>query len=189
MRSIASPARIRRRSSRSSRARSRASRPAASCRPCRARVPKPRHGEARSRGASARRDHHRHPARTVAPRPLRRAGRRHARSEDRRGDPRFRNCRQAEGDRRSRARTCCARSCARRSRPRRPRRARAPDPIAELIAPSQRVIAVQRALNDFGYGPLKATGNYGSETDLGDPEVRARPQAAGHRPDLAAAVA
>jgi len=38
------------------------------------------------------------------------------------------------------------------------------DPIAELIAPSQRVIAVQRALNDFGYGPVKATGNYGPET-------------------------
>jgi len=39
-----------------------------------------------------------------------------------------------------------------------------PDPIAELIAPSQRVIAVQRALTDFGYGPVKATGNYGPET-------------------------
>jgi len=40
-----------------------------------------------------------------------------------------------------------------------------PDPIAELIAgPSQRVIALQRALNDFGYGPVKATGNYGPET-------------------------
>jgi peptidoglycan hydrolase-like protein with peptidoglycan-binding domain len=39
-----------------------------------------------------------------------------------------------------------------------------PDPIAELIAPSQRVIAVQRALNDFGYGPVKSTGNYGAET-------------------------
>jgi peptidoglycan hydrolase-like protein with peptidoglycan-binding domain len=38
------------------------------------------------------------------------------------------------------------------------------DPIAELIAPSQRVIAVQRALNDFGYGPVKSTGNYGAET-------------------------
>jgi peptidoglycan hydrolase-like protein with peptidoglycan-binding domain len=38
------------------------------------------------------------------------------------------------------------------------------DPIAELIAPSSRVIAVQRALNDYGYGPVKATGNYGSET-------------------------
>jgi peptidoglycan hydrolase-like protein with peptidoglycan-binding domain len=38
------------------------------------------------------------------------------------------------------------------------------DPIAELIAPSSRVIAVQRALNDFGYGPVKATGSYGSET-------------------------
>src|SRR4029077_2122027 len=40
-----------------------------------------------------------------------------------------------------------------------------PDPIAELIAgPSQRVIAVQRALNDFGYGPVKATGIHGTET-------------------------
>lgn len=40
-----------------------------------------------------------------------------------------------------------------------------PDPIADLIAgPSQRVTAVQRALNDFGYGPVKATGNYGAET-------------------------
>jgi peptidoglycan hydrolase-like protein with peptidoglycan-binding domain len=38
------------------------------------------------------------------------------------------------------------------------------DPIAELIAPASRVIAVQRALNDYGYGPVKATGNYGSET-------------------------
>ena len=44
-----------------------------------------------------------------------------------------------------------------------PRTAR-PDPIAELIAPSQRVIAVQRALNDFGYGPVKATGSFGAET-------------------------
>lgn len=43
-------------------------------------------------------------------------------------------------------------------------RATRPDPIAELIAPSQRVIAVQRALNDFGYGPVKSTGNYGTET-------------------------
>lgn len=45
-----------------------------------------------------------------------------------------------------------------------PRTPARPDPIAELIAPSQRVIAVQRALNDFGYGPVKATGNYGAET-------------------------
>ena len=56
------------------------------------------------------------------------------------------------------------RSSARRSSPS-PRRVRsAPDPIADLIAPAPRVIAVQRALNDFGYGPVKATGNYGSET-------------------------
>ncbi len=39
-----------------------------------------------------------------------------------------------------------------------------PDPIAELIAPAPRVIAVQRALNDYGYGPVKVTGNFGAET-------------------------
>ena len=39
-----------------------------------------------------------------------------------------------------------------------------PDPIAELIAPPQRVIAVQRALNDYGYGPVKVNGNFGAET-------------------------
>jgi len=38
------------------------------------------------------------------------------------------------------------------------------DPIAELIAPTPRVTAVQRALNDYGYGPVKATGVYGTET-------------------------
>jgi peptidoglycan hydrolase-like protein with peptidoglycan-binding domain len=45
-----------------------------------------------------------------------------------------------------------------------PRPATRPDPIADLIAPGPRVIAVQRALNDFGYGPVKATGVYGTET-------------------------
>lgn len=38
------------------------------------------------------------------------------------------------------------------------------DPIADLIAPAPRVTAVQRALNDYGYGPVKATGHYGPET-------------------------
>ena len=45
-----------------------------------------------------------------------------------------------------------------------PRPTPRPDPIADLIAPTPRVIAVQRALNDFGYGPVKATGVYGTET-------------------------
>ena len=46
-----------------------------------------------------------------------------------------------------------------------PRASARPDPIAELIAgPSPRVTAVQRALNDFGYGPVKATGIFGPET-------------------------
>jgi peptidoglycan hydrolase-like protein with peptidoglycan-binding domain len=40
------------------------------------------------------------------------------------------------------------------------------DPIAELIAPSKRVLAIQRALADFGYGQIKPTGVY-------DPETRA----------------
>ncbi len=38
------------------------------------------------------------------------------------------------------------------------------DPIADLLAPSRRVVAVQRALSDFGYGPLKATGAYDADT-------------------------
>ena len=39
-----------------------------------------------------------------------------------------------------------------------------PDPIAELIAPASRVTAVQQALNQYGYGPLKASGHFGAET-------------------------
>jgi len=38
------------------------------------------------------------------------------------------------------------------------------DPIAALLAPSARIVAVQRALTDFGYGPLKPTGLYDTET-------------------------
>jgi hypothetical protein len=38
------------------------------------------------------------------------------------------------------------------------------DPIADLIAPVPRVTAVQRALNDYGYGPIKVTGVYGPDT-------------------------
>lgn len=40
------------------------------------------------------------------------------------------------------------------------------DPIAQLLAPSKRVLAVQRALTDFGYGQIKATG-------IDDPDTRA----------------
>ncbi len=42
--------------------------------------------------------------------------------------------------------------------------AQRPDPIAELLAPSRRIIAVQRALTDFGYGQIKASGVEGPET-------------------------
>jgi len=39
------------------------------------------------------------------------------------------------------------------------------DPIAELIAPSKpRVLAIQRALADFGYGQIKPTGVYDNDT-------------------------
>ena len=38
------------------------------------------------------------------------------------------------------------------------------DPIAELIAPSKRVLAIQRALADFGYGQIKSTGAYDADT-------------------------
>ena len=38
------------------------------------------------------------------------------------------------------------------------------DPIAELIAPSKRVLAIQRALSDFGYGQIKPTGQYDPDT-------------------------
>jgi peptidoglycan hydrolase-like protein with peptidoglycan-binding domain len=38
------------------------------------------------------------------------------------------------------------------------------DPIAKLLAPSPRVTAVQRALSDFGYGQVNATGIYDSAT-------------------------
>ena len=38
------------------------------------------------------------------------------------------------------------------------------DPIAELIAPSKRVLAIQRALADFGYGQIKPSGVFDPET-------------------------
>ena len=38
------------------------------------------------------------------------------------------------------------------------------DPIADLIGPSSRVLAVQRALTDFGYGQIKPTGVPRAET-------------------------
>lgn len=47
-----------------------------------------------------------------------------------------------------------------------PAQATRDDPIAKLLAPSKRIVAVQRALADFGYGQVKPTGIY-------DPETRA----------------
>lgn len=38
------------------------------------------------------------------------------------------------------------------------------DPIAALIAPTQQVLSVQRALADFGYGQIKPTGVYDPPT-------------------------
>lgn len=38
------------------------------------------------------------------------------------------------------------------------------DPIAQLLTPSKRVLAVQRALADFGYGQIKPTGVEDADT-------------------------
>lgn len=38
------------------------------------------------------------------------------------------------------------------------------DPIAALIAPSQRVLAIQHALSEFGYGQITPTGTYDPAT-------------------------
>jgi hypothetical protein len=38
------------------------------------------------------------------------------------------------------------------------------DPVANLIVSSARVAAVQRALTDYGYGQIKATGTVGADT-------------------------
>jgi peptidoglycan hydrolase-like protein with peptidoglycan-binding domain len=42
--------------------------------------------------------------------------------------------------------------------------ARTNDPIAALIAPSNKILAIQRALADFGYGQIKPTGLYDPAT-------------------------
>ncbi len=38
------------------------------------------------------------------------------------------------------------------------------DPIANLLEPSQRMAAIQRALSEFGYGQIAVTGVYGPDT-------------------------
>jgi peptidoglycan hydrolase-like protein with peptidoglycan-binding domain len=40
------------------------------------------------------------------------------------------------------------------------------DPIAALIAPSRRVLAVQRVLTDFGYGQIRPTGVADTDTQI-----------------------
>ena len=42
--------------------------------------------------------------------------------------------------------------------------ARRSDPIADLIGPSARIAAVQRALSEYGYGQVKASGNLDDAT-------------------------
>ena len=39
------------------------------------------------------------------------------------------------------------------------------DPIAQLLAPTNRVLAVQRALTDYGYGQIRPTGVVGPDTE------------------------
>jgi peptidoglycan hydrolase-like protein with peptidoglycan-binding domain len=38
------------------------------------------------------------------------------------------------------------------------------DPIAALLAPNKRLIAIQRALAEFGYGPIQPTGAHDAQT-------------------------
>ena len=38
------------------------------------------------------------------------------------------------------------------------------DPIAELLVPNRRIVAVQRALSDFGYGQIKPSGSFDADT-------------------------
>jgi hypothetical protein len=45
-----------------------------------------------------------------------------------------------------------------------PRPENRPDPIADLLEPSNRTVAVQRALAEFGYGQIKPTGTVGPDT-------------------------
>jgi hypothetical protein len=42
-----------------------------------------------------------------------------------------------------------------------------PDPIADLLEPARKVTALQRVLNDFGYGPIKVTGALDQQTAKG----------------------
>jgi peptidoglycan hydrolase-like protein with peptidoglycan-binding domain len=39
------------------------------------------------------------------------------------------------------------------------------DPIAQLLAPSSRVLTVQRLLTDYGYGQIRPTGALGPDTE------------------------
>ena len=38
------------------------------------------------------------------------------------------------------------------------------DPIAAMVAPSKQMMAVQRALSEFGYGQISADGHFGPAT-------------------------
>jgi hypothetical protein len=41
------------------------------------------------------------------------------------------------------------------------------DPIADIIDPSRQLSALQRVLNEFGYGPIKVTGTLDEDTSKG----------------------
>jgi Putative peptidoglycan binding domain len=42
-----------------------------------------------------------------------------------------------------------------------------PDPIADLINPARQLGALQRVLNEFGYGPIKVSGSFDDDTREG----------------------
>jgi hypothetical protein len=41
------------------------------------------------------------------------------------------------------------------------------DPIADLLGPAHQISAMQRVLNEFGYGPIKVSGSFDDETRQG----------------------
>ena len=55
------------------------------------------------------------------------------------------------------------------------------DPIADLIGPSPRIAAVQRALSDYGYGQIKPSGMLDDATSAAIEKFERERKIAGHR--------
>ena len=58
------------------------------------------------------------------------------------------------------------------------------DPIADLIGPSPRILAVQRVLSNYGYGQIKPTGMLDDATSQAIEKFERGAQVAGQRPGV-----